>query len=313
MRENPFSLPQREDPDRALDPLGLDGEEGLNLYVPVDNTETAFEQFERSFPKPRELTRRGQLIVAMGRSGCGKSALINRCAYRAMKLVEQADGENGKLQVSVIDARGRTSASDRSEKRVPAVAEHVRDCLESEQLLKVPTERQKERLAEDASRIYALLENLLVRRDVVVIVLLPRVELVEDLEAYAALSHPNVVFFAELNGGYPADLIQSRLDMAERHAAIVMKVGLMDDRHGWDFVQKRYDGSNYPREKPRLARATVRRMIGSRLQPIREFQRTLYLLHQEVNKKPNHPRVINFNHVRDVFYWSSGPQQGADE
>ncbi|WP_229069024.1 hypothetical protein [Actinoplanes sp. DH11] len=312
MFDNPFSLPSRQNPHDALDPLGGDGVEGLKLYVPVDNTETAFEQFERSFPGPRELTRRGQLIVAMGMSGCGKSALINRCAYRAMELVKGADGDSGKLQPVVIDARRQTNNTDPSNARVERVSRHVRDFLEGRDLVKIPDRRQ-ELLDSQPNEIYSALEFSLKSRDVVVLVLLPRFELVESLVEYAQLSHPHVVFLAELRGGHDVQYVRQQLESSDRNPAIVMNVGLMDDSHGWEFVQQRYRHNKHPVDKPRLDRQTVQEMVGSRQQPIREFQRTLYLLYEQLRQAPKPPASIDFEYVARFYYQiGGGHQQGTD-
>src|SRR5690349_20444271 len=183
MNDNPFSLPGRPDPWEALDPLSGDSAEVLNHYVAVDNTEDAFLQFSGTFPDPDELTKRGQLVVAMGMDGGGKSSLINRCAWAVNEKVNAAG-----FQPLLIDTRGQATVTDEMDVRIGQVADYVLLALRRAGMVELEG-GDLERLEKAPVGLYSRLE-LLLKGKVIVLVRLPGAERLEEIVQYAQFSHP---------------------------------------------------------------------------------------------------------------------------
>jgi hypothetical protein len=295
MNNNPFSLPGRPDPWEPLDPLGDDSAEVLKQYVAVDNTEEAFVQFKGSLPGPPELTRRGQLVVAMGIDGGGKSSLINRCAWEARRQIE-----DGNLQAVLVDARDQAKVTDQMERRIAQVAEYVAFALERKGMVTV-AEHDRERLRTEPVELYSRFRYYL-EGDSIALVRLPRTERIEEIVQYAQLSHARLIFFAELGGAFGLEAVRSRLEDTGPRRPIILEVGPLKKGHGAAFVEKRFELSRHANVDPKLGPEVVEKMISSRGHSIREFQKFLYLMYERLGHSPNAPSRITWRYVLEAYY-----------
>ncbi|MEU5552573.1 hypothetical protein ABZ738_22615 [Micromonospora sp. NPDC047793] len=295
MNKNPFSLPDRSDPWDALDPLSGDSAQVLDQYVAIDNTEEAFLQFERTLPRPDELTRRGQLVVAMGMDGGGKSSLINKCAWRAKAKVEAAEH-----QAVEIDTRSEATVTDQMDARLAQVAESVAYALHRRGIANFE-ERDRERLAGEPVWIYSRLQYM-VKEKVIVLVRLPRTERIEEIVQYAQLSQPNLVFFAELGGKFAEGAVRPQVEGASHRRPILLEVGPLSRGHGAAFVENRFRLNDLTNTHPVLEPAVAEKMISSRRQSIREFQNFLYLMYEGLRSSSSLPERITWLDVLEVYY-----------
>jgi hypothetical protein len=295
MNDNPFSLPGRPDPGEALDPLSGDPAEVLKQYVDVDHTEEAFRQFSGIFPTPAELMKRGQLVVAMGMDGGGKSSLINRCAWAVKEKLDAAG-----LQPLLIDTRGQAAVTDEIEVRINQVADYVLLALRSEGMLTLEGS-DLGRIESAPAALYSRL-GLLLKGNVVVLVRLPRAELIDEIVQYAQLSHPRLVFFAELRGKFGLDALRSGMEGSYHRRPIALEVGPLGAGHGEAFVNSRFEQSEHPNLDPKLEPAVVEQMISSRQPSIREFQKFLYLMYERLRASSNSPTNITWEYVLESYY-----------
>jgi hypothetical protein len=297
MTNNPFSLPGRPDPVEALDPLSGDPVEVLKHYVAVDNTEEAFRQFSGTVPDPAELMKRGQLIVAMGIDGGGKSSLINKCAWAIGEAITAAG-----FQLHAIDTRGQAAVTDEQEVRIGQVADFVLLALRRAGVVTIEG-TDLERLENDPVSLYSRL-GLLLEGDVIVVVRLPPAERLEEIVQYAQLSHPRLVFFAELRGKFGHDAVRSRTDKSYHRRPIVLEVGPLGAGHGEAFVKRRFELNNHSNVDPKLEPAVVEQMISSRQPSIREFQTFLYLMYERMRASSKAPKNITWQYALESYYKS---------
>ncbi|GAB1639732.1 hypothetical protein [Krasilnikovia sp. MM14-A1259] len=295
MNVNPFSLPGRQDPRDPLDPLSGDPVEVLKQYVAVDNTQGAFRQFTRAVPDPSELMRGGQLVVAMGMDGCGKSSLINRCAWQA-----QTDIEAAGLQSVAVDARWQAGVTDSMDARINQVAGYLRDALRRRGMVTID-DSDLQQLREKPATLYSRL-SLHLADNVVVVVRLPWTERIEEVVEYAQYAHPGLLLFCELRGKHGLDTVQSRLDRTDRGLPIVLEVGPLTRGHGRAFVEHRFQLSGHTNERPLLEPDVVERMISARRQSIREFQKFLYVMYESLQQSSNVPAAITWDYVLEFHY-----------
>jgi len=295
MNKNPFSLPDRRDPWDALDPLSGDPAQVLKQYVAVDNTEDAFLHFSRTLPRPDELTRRGQLVVAMGMDGGGKSSLINKCAWLAKEKIEAAGH-----QAVEIDTRTEATVTDSMEARVAQVAESVAFALGRAGIATIE-ERDRERLAKEPVWLYSRLRYMVAEK-VIVLIRLPRTERIEEIVQYAQFSQPQLVFFAELGGKFGESVVRPRVDGSGHRRPILMEVGPLGKGHGAAFVENRFELNELTNTQPVLEPAVVEKMISSRGPSIREFQNFLYLMYERLLSLPKAPEKITWRDVLEAYY-----------
>src|SRR5262249_33206074 len=75
---NPFVLPTMElNPLQPLVPWKVPEHGGY--YVPVDDTQAAYNTFQAAVNHPRTLRDHGRLVVVLGGTGCGKTSVLARC------------------------------------------------------------------------------------------------------------------------------------------------------------------------------------------------------------------------------------------
>ncbi|MDI6104016.1 hypothetical protein QLQ12_36045 [Actinoplanes sp. NEAU-A12] len=275
MIPNPFALPGRSDPFAALDPFAGDASEVLKLYVDVDHTEEAFQQFERAFRAPRELTGRGQLIVAMGESGCGKSALINRCAWHACTLLKNAG-----LEPLVVDVRDQGRDTENHVQRIEQISKFLIRYLYRKQYLDI-TQTEYEELIKDPAAVFADLGLYLSGEETVVVVRLPRTELPTEITAWANKTHARLLFFAELRGEHDAAAISEQSRGAEQLPTVALEVKLLGLGHTAAFVRHRMERANHPADGPQLHDDVARRVDTTRGWTIRELQKLLFYFFEE--------------------------------
>jgi hypothetical protein len=293
MPGNPFSLPGRVDPREPLDPR--DGRDTDELYLDdMDNTGAAYRKFRDEFANPKDLQRRGRLVIATGPEGCGKTALINRCAWWARSELERVG-----LTAAVVDARGDVIESQPFEVRVQSVCRRLADRLRHWNLLQRSEEFQRYReIPED---VCSYLTDYLVP-DTVVIVLLPPSEVKAELVRYAGLSREKLMFFAEVREREQLDAVAETLRLPGGRRATLLEVGPLAEAHGWLFVDNRMRRSGLRDSVPPLTEDTMRQMTGGRAISIGELQGLLYELYEEALASTPPPSEVTWDYIKQ-FYW----------
>jgi hypothetical protein len=233
-------------------------------------------------------------VIATGPEGCGKTALINRCAWWAGSALERVG-----LTAAVVDARGDAIASQRTEARVQGVCRRLADRLRNRNLL----QRSEEflRYRENPEDVCSYLTDYLIP-GTVVIVLLPPSEVKDELVVYAGLSEAKLMFFAEVREREQLDAVAEQLRLPGGRRATVLEVGPLAEAHGWLFVDNRMTRSGMRHSVPALTEDTMRQMTRARAISIGELQGLLYELYEEVLASTPPPSEVTWDYIKE-FYW----------
>jgi hypothetical protein len=293
---NPFDLPGRKNPHGPLDPLNPDRDpaEEDALYLDVDKSEASFRAFQEEFGPPEELDRQGHMVIAAGWEGCGKTALINRCAQWA-----KAEMERATLVPAIIDLRPDALEHQEISERMRRVCRRMTHVLRARNLLRNSDDfiaRYSE--PEDA---YPTVGDYL-QEGVVVVALLPRSELSEELVRYAQLTRRRLLFFAEIRNPRQVEDVERRLQLPSGHMPTVLEVGPLGDGHGWHFCDSRMAGSGVRDNVPAIREETLTRVTGLRDVSIGELQGLLYGVYDEVLRWEKPPPEVIWDDLMNFYF-----------
>lgn len=192
VRLNPFHLP---DPIPTvlcpwMEPSHRD------FYVPVDHTEKAFTDFVDAMGDLGAYLQHGRLALVTGESGCGKSAVINRCADWVVRQLAQREGSpTGKVVDLTRTLNGRPQQT--IDDRLSIVCDALFNQFRGQDLLKPGALEQLKSDRDQPDRIYPILHKTL-RNDRALIILLPDPgELADEVIRYSGLTCGKVLFLAE--------------------------------------------------------------------------------------------------------------------
>jgi hypothetical protein len=286
---NPFH-PPRWSPLRPLCPW--QESEHRDYYVAVDSTEKAFEQYVQDMDDLTTLRRDGQLVLAVGESGCGKSALLNRCADWTVKQL----GERG-ITCKVVDLTRSLGGREASEidERMKIVCDRFFGDLKQLRLLKDDAEPRLEPDRDRPDRIYPSLPSAL-RDNTAVAVLLPKTELAVEVKRYAALAKEKVLLLME-STKFDADTVRSIRDELEGWVPpIVLSVGRLRPgdvrRFATDRLQRHVPLGSYPGMAEETMDSTER-LVDS----VAELQRALHGMYEQRRE-----RGIDYDETFTVSY-----------
>ncbi|GHJ18314.1 hypothetical protein TPA0908_63090 [Micromonospora sp. AKA38] len=281
---NPFAVPRLGSTD-PLNPLWY--AEHVNYYVPVDNTEASFEQCQGRFADVAHLHHEGRLVLVRGERGCGKTALVNRCAH----WLRDRLGRDG-LRAEVVNLRQEAHENDPIPTRREHTCRALLDKLNELQLLRHNLAYEMRDRPDDAYRnLPGCLDT-----DQALIVLLPPVELIEELHYYAARAPRRMVFFAETT---------SALDRRDRDVlgrnTVHLEVDGFDHRHAARFAADRL-GRLTPGLLPPLADTALEEYIDDgRLATIREMQWLLFGVYETLRVQDERPNQVTWQDLARHF------------
>jgi hypothetical protein len=239
---NPFLIPGREHaPKTALCPWKWEPHAGY--YINVDNYDQSLSSFTSKFVNPEFLRDSSQLVLVTGDSGCGKSALRNKCAHW---LKSTLPGKN--LLAEIVDltqeydrAPGHETIFD-VKRRMSSTGEQLIDELASLNLIDEASQEKLKGLTENPRRLYLALPGALDKHknsDVVLLLLLPKVGMAAEVEEYAAMPGRRVVYFME------SAWVTSRVDQIASLQGgdtppVTLTVGVLNPGDARRFVDQRF-------------------------------------------------------------------------
>ncbi|NUT46603.1 MAG: ATP-binding protein [Saccharothrix sp.] len=247
-RVNPFPLPGWEStPMRPLSPWHRPAHRAY--YVPVDGSERAFRKFRDEMGDLTGLLEYGRLVLVTGESGCGKTALVNRCA-------DWVVGELAALGLRgvVLDLTGclPTDQEWSIDRRTAEVCDRMFDLLLDHEALRPESEGRLSADREVPRRVFPRLGRAL-HDDLALVVLLPSPnELVDEVIRYArTLNSAKVLFLAEtayLSTDEVADLVRQ---LESWVPPITLHLGPLDpgdaERFTKDRLARHAEAGSYPR------------------------------------------------------------------
>ncbi|MBB5959183.1 putative ATPase [Saccharothrix tamanrassetensis] len=233
---NPFPLPGWErTPMRPLRPWERKGHR--DYYVDVDGAASAFQEFQQEIGDLTGLLEDGRLVLVTGDSGCGKTALVNRCAdWTVLELRRRG------MRGVVVDLTGCLPEDEELSihERTVHVCDQLFDQLVDARAMRQDAEEALRGDRDNPQRIFPRLSRAL-NDDVVLVVLLPSPnELLDEVVRYARqLRSPRVLFFAESAFFDPDDIAEVVRRLESWVPPITLLVGKLDDGDPERFADDR--------------------------------------------------------------------------
>ncbi|WP_157984659.1 hypothetical protein [Lentzea terrae] len=273
---NPYQVPPAGSGLGPLCPYAHPEHE--DYYVPVDNTENSFETFKRMLGDAARLRDDGRLVVALGWDGCGKTSLLNRCAA----WVQGCLGDDCHVVSMGKMSRERETVEERQRNVFQSLIYELgdRELLTPEHRLEMTGALDKHNLN---IGYYYVSRYVLKPKNAVLVILLPRTEIREEVENYARWAHPNLVFLAESR---MSDAVIAHWPVIQQvhnpSLPIRLDVGTLTENDGWAFVQARKGDRTDALGYPFVAEETIRRVTAQRELSIGELHDLLHGVYQEL-------------------------------
>ncbi len=271
---NPFDLPDWG-PNVPLCPW-TDARHD-DYYVPVGNTQDMFDEFTHAM-NVTTLRRAGQLVLATGESGCGKSALLNRCAAHARAQIAKGGQADVADVADVIDFRAQLKGREKLsvEQRLSHIANLLLIKLDTTGALNTGAIETFDKHLGKPDEIYLNLPDAL-QENRFVIVLLPTSELATEVIRYGSLACRRVMFMIEyaLFDGRYADDDEDIREMSRWAPPITLRVGGLKPGDVHRFAQDRFDRHSAVGIYPRMSKQTLN-SAAERLRSVAQLQSTFH-------------------------------------
>lgn len=304
---NPFCLPGQE----ANPYQPLQAPEHERFYVDVDRTREAFEQFRR-VGQSGDLVTQGRLVVVSGMKGSGKTSLIRRCA--AALRTSSAQEDTG---VVIADLTG-LGAGMTIPDRLQAVAQELVDILEDETGLGPEALSPLRDVGVTPERLYRKLSRLLnaaARRgdgSLLVAVQLPASDArsAEEMAAYALLTSPRVVFFAESPYLHLQPGWESKLSSSAPTLPLMLHLGPLKEADCGIFAANRFAEDDVASAPPieEVAMRWLDQYHGALT--LERLQKLLHGVYEWVLGMPDLPDSVTRQHFNDYMLNHWAPQVG---
>jgi len=317
---NPYLVTGLEaTPNAPLCPHRYAGHDAL--YVPVDDTDKEFHRFQDTMAAVGRLTSRGRLAVVAGRQGCGKTSLIHRCAAWL-----RAELRNAELTGEIFDLTD-SSAPNRSimlrmEQVITDLVDHLRDERSGVKAAHIEVLERKLREIEEiedtadreerhlgkVDRVYRNLHEALPADRILIILLPPSSDIVDEIGKYAGFArHPRIVFFAETDHVEDLDRRWERFSANEAAALVQLDVGSLKDGDSWAYAQARQGTEQDEADFPLADEETMRRVRRNGVTSIGQLHRLLYGVYEDFRATcsangSSPPSRLRWHHITDYHF-----------
>jgi hypothetical protein len=295
---NPFLLPGwEESPLRPLCPW--QHAEHAAYYVDVNHTQDAFLEFVHHMANPAGLVDDGRLVVVTGESGCGKTALINRCASWTIDALDARS-----LRGIVVDLTREGGQGQRRTipERMGIVCARLLDELRHRRLLSVDVIADLKESWDQPDRVYPNLGNYLDDGLVLVVLLPPVDELVAEVIDYAGFARRRLLFFVE--SSY-LDQDQVRQVQRSQHIPpVALRVGPLNPGDVRRFIEDRLGRHADNGRYPRISEDTMHRAAGP-LRSIAMLQRILSGVYEDrLRRSVNYTGQdwVSYENITEFFF-----------
>jgi hypothetical protein len=297
---NPFCLPGLE----ANPHLPLRWPDHARFHVDADKIWTALSQFEDAAGSG-SLVRQGRLVVATGPKGSGKTSLISRCAATLQASLRAAD-----TNVVVVDLRAIVPGLPVPE-RAQRAARRLIDILEIKGHLGAERMALLREATGDPARLYPqlslVLEDMAEQDDLAMAILLPawddRVPL--ELDTYAPLVGPRLVFFAESSHPHRVEEWQFRSGDGALIWPLVLRVGKLKKTDCDRFATSRLAEDDVSTAPP-IEEVTMEWLDGQcDSLTLERLQKLLHGVYEFVMRMPHPPAQVTRQHIDDylISHW----------
>lgn len=271
---NPFSIPGEANPVAPLKPWRHP--EHDDYYVPIDHTHEAFSQFQDEMGDLCSLLVHGRLVVVSGQEGCGKTALVNRCA----KWLRDGLASVG-VYVLIFDLTLECRLEHAVDERMSHICRRLTDELKIRQVLTEPQLKDLTGYQGKPDAVYPYLSSVL-EPSVSIAVLLPPTELVNELVRYASLVRPKIVFFAERSSVDGIAAHRAEITRLLSMPPVELDVGPLRPEDAWRFASDRLARNSLDKSRfPGLIEQDMHRVTSGGTLSIRWLQRILHGVFKE--------------------------------
>ncbi|WP_326916448.1 helix-turn-helix domain-containing protein, partial [Actinophytocola sp.] len=267
-RVNPFQIPGWL-PMRPLCPWREPSHR--DYYVDIDGAEQAFKEFVAEMEDVTPILHYGRTVLITGDPGCGKSALANRCVDWLSQRLSDQDWICEIIDLTAV-LLGRRELS--IEHRVSLVCDQLVAKLIPRGLLRPDSVADLLPDRDQPWRVYPLLADALLDRTALVI-LLPSIDLVDEVLRYAALTDGRILFVIEsamLNPEQVSDIVRS---LESWVPSVALRVGPLRPGDVRRFVSDRLDRHLASGVYPRVSQETMD-AVEPAVESIAQLQRIFY-------------------------------------
>lgn len=253
---NPFVFPERGDKcNQPLKPWEIEAHE--SLYVDVDGTKLAFEQFIK-YVNGVDIKSSGFISLVTGSDGCGKSALLNRCAHYFK--VQHAS----KLEAVIIDLSDEGQPSLPVAEKVAAACQLILDHVELiDGLLSTAQEQRLQSRIDRPLQALDYLSSTLLSKKKCLVIILPAIELVEELKSYTTLRRKGVFLLCETSEPVVREYATAHYGPAVQFPINLMSLGVLNPEDGWKLVSAR--AANADENSPVISELAIRQFMDTRI------------------------------------------------
>lgn len=252
-KRNPFTLPARAARDfRPLCPWHDAAHE--ELYVPVDHCAEAYTDFQAELEAVPASAQRAHTILAYGREGSGKTALLHRCASWLQR------GPDGRVPADVLDFTDQRLGDIDADSRLRHICGRLIDKVMVRRLLVESTRQALQERRTEPYEAFPFLGDMLGENDPPrhLVIVLPPVELEEEIERYVTLAHPHLTLLTETTN---EDVAERAAFLAENGSFVTsLSLATLSIDDGWRFVEARLERSTFA-NLPILTKDTVDRYM----------------------------------------------------
>jgi energy-coupling factor transporter ATP-binding protein EcfA2 len=278
-----------------------------DYYVPVDRTETAFEEFVTEMADMVTLLRDGRLVLVTGETGCGKSALVNRCADW---VVQQMAARKAGCEVLDLTAALNGLPEESIDKRMSTVCDQLFVELTRRQLMRADAVTALEAHREIPRRIYPNLPGA-TPKPTVLVILLPGCELADEVIRYASLARGRILFFVESPFMQANDVRHIAESMERWGSPITLSVGQLEEGDVRRFASDRLKRHAEKGDYPKMTEDTMESLTGL-LTSVSELQRVFHGVYEELLGGSDWPAEVSFADVVKYRFRRVSSGQGTD-
>lgn len=280
---NPIDLPGQKTPLKPLNPL--DDPRHADWFADVDNAKQAFEDFGAVLGDDYAFERAGAMAIAVGDRRFGKTSLLNRCAFWLINEIESRSKAAGNpKKAHVVDLRFvATIAPDNVSvaERMDTACHHLMKKLDADGRL---AEKWKDEGQKKAAEVLPYLTRMLMRDVVVIVMLPPTPDLMDELIGYASLVPKRVVMLAETSFADRLEKITKTLDQAPT-APVLLRLSTLRPDDAAKFFKARRELHTSDQAIAEATPDDLGWFTNAKPTSVGELQQLLYELYDDVRRR----------------------------